>query len=201
LADAMIRTGAVGTLLLAAVLASAACDPSEPQGADDFHRPQAGGEVPSDVVVWGCERATPSKVKELDPSWREEATLAGDFGFGVTAGDFSAWRPHRRADFQFKLPVTIEGHSAATVWIRREEWSRASLILSDVTRRGPGNSYRVEDGHRGIRFDPCVDRQWTAWVAGLALSDPRELDLMVEVEDARRPMRVTLGPWTTDTID
>jgi hypothetical protein len=188
-------------LLLAGVLVAQACDPSQDQGAADVRRPKADGEVPSDVVVWGCERAIPSKREELDPRWREDATLVGDFGFNVTADDFSAWRPHPHADLQVKLPVTVEGHSPTMVWVPRQEWDRVSLILSDVPRRGPGKSYRVEDGHRAVRFEPCADREWSGWVAGLALTDPREIVLMVEVADSPQPMRVTLGPWATHTIE
>jgi hypothetical protein len=197
----MIRTRAARTLLLAAVLVASACDSSRHQEADDVPRPDADDEVPSEVVVWGCEHAIPSKVARLDPGWREEATIAGDFGFNVTADDFSAWRPHRQADLQFKLPVTIEGHSPTMVWVPPQEWDRVSLILSDVPRRGPGKSYRVEDGHRAIRFEPCADREWSGWVAGLALTDPREIVLMVEVSDAPRPMPLTLGPWATIRFD
>lgn len=194
----MIRSRAARMLLLAGVLVAPACDPSKDRTAGDARPSQADGEVPSDVVAWGCERAIPSRRDELDPRWRENATLVGDFGFNVTPDDFSAWRPHRHADLQFKLPVTIESHSPTTVWIPRQEWDRVSLILSDVPRRGPGNSYRVEDGHRAIRFEPCAEREWSGWVAGLALSDPRRLDLMVQAVDAPRPVRVTLGPWAID---
>jgi hypothetical protein len=120
----------------------------------------------------------------------------GNFGFDVTNFRNSAWRPHKGADLQFKLPVTIEGHSGATVWIPRRQRGRVALILSDVPRRGPGNSYRVEDGHQRVRFEPCADKNWSAWVAGLALADRRESVLKVKVDGAPRPTRVTLGPWS-----
>jgi hypothetical protein len=194
----MIPARAGRMLLLAGVLFTPACDPSDDRGAGDVPRPQTVGEIPSEVVVWGCDRRVLSNRPELNPRWREESTLVGDFGFNVTADDFVAWRPHRHADLQFKLPVTIEGHSPTTVWIPPQEWDRVSLILSDVPRRGPGNSYRVEDGHRAIRFQPCSDTEWTGWVAGLALTDPREIVLMVEVAGSPQPTRVTLGPWAID---
>jgi hypothetical protein len=195
----MILARAAWSLLLAAALFAPACSPSRDQGMDNVPPPDA--EAPSDVVVWGCERTVPSNVDRLDPGWREEAIVVGDFGFNVGADDFSAWRPNRHADLQFKLPVTIEGPSPTTVWIPRQEWDRVSLILSDVPRRGPGNSYRVEDGYRAIRFEPCTDREWSGWVAGLALADPGELVLLVDAADVPRPMQVTLGPWATHTID
>jgi hypothetical protein len=124
----------------------------------------------------------------------------GDFGFNVTEEDFSAFRPHERADLQFKLPVTIEGHSGATVWIPEHARARVALILADVPRRGPGNSYRIEDGHPAVRFEPCPDKSWSSWTAGLALADRREIVLNVEVDGAR-PTSVTLGPWTVLAID
>jgi hypothetical protein len=120
--------------------------------------------------------------------------MVGDFGFYVTQEDFSAFRPHERADLQFKLPVIIEGHFAATVWIPRPERDRAALVLADVPRRGPGNSYRIEDGHHTVRFEPCLDKDWSSWTAGLALADRREIRLNVQVDGARRPTTVTLGP-------
>jgi hypothetical protein len=193
----MIPARAARMVLLAGALLAPACDTFDDQGAGDVPRPQAAGEIP-DVVVWGCERTVPSNRRELDPGWREETTLVGDFGFNVTAADFAAWRPHRYADLQFKLPVTIEGHSPTTVWIPTQEWHRVSLILSDVPRQGPGNSYRVEDGYRAVRFQPCADRHWSGWVAGLALTDPREVVLIVEVAGSPQPTPVTLGPWAID---
>jgi hypothetical protein len=134
----------------------------------------------------------------LDPLWREEATVVGDFAFGVTDDDFPAWRPHEKADFQFKLPIMIEGHLRATVWVPRSERDRVGLIVADVPRRGVRNSYRVEDGHLGVGFEPCAEKEWTAWTAGLALADRRHIVLMVRVDDARRPERVPLGPWEVE---
>jgi hypothetical protein len=84
------------------------------------------------------------------------------------------------------------------VWIPLADRDRIGLILADVPRRGAGNSYRVEDGHLGVRFEPCADQKWTAWTAGLALADRREIVLMVRVEGAQQPERVPLGPWEND---
>ena len=125
----------------------------------------------------------------------------GDFGFNLTASDFSGFRRHKRADIEVKLPVTIEGHSGATVWIPRHERDRVALLLANVPRRGPGNSYRIEDGHQRIRFEPCADKRWSAWTAGLALADTRKIVLKVKVDGAPRPTRVTLGPWASYTRD
>jgi hypothetical protein len=97
-----------------------------------------------------------------------------------------------------KLPVIIEGHSEATAWIPLGDRDRVALTLADVPRRGPGNSYRVEDGHLGVRFEPCTDQEWTIWTAGLALADRREIVLMVKVEGAQQPERVLMGPWEDD---
>jgi hypothetical protein len=140
-------------------------------------------------------------VETLDPSWREESTVVGNFGFNMTASDFVAFRPHERADLQFKLPVIIEGRSEAVVWVPRHERERVALILADVPRLGPGNSYRIEDGHQAVRFQPCVDKEWSAWTAGLALAVRREIVLYVKEDGGSQPTRVILGPWTVHAID
>jgi hypothetical protein len=189
-----IRTRLARQILAAGIVMASACDASVGEGGDRASRGQ--GDVPSSVITWGCEQRIPSNIDALDPRWREEATVVGDFGFGVTEGDFSAFRPHERADLQVKLPVIIEGHSGATVWIPLDQRDRVALILADVPRRGPGNSYRIEDGHHGVRFDPCVDKKWSAWTAGLALADRREIVLNVQLDGVRGPTPVTLGPWT-----
>ena len=191
-----IRTGAAGTLLLAAVILTVpACDSSDEEDGDDARRGRDEG-VPANVVTWGCEQRIPSSVETLDPGWRAESTVVGDLGFGLKgARDFSAFRPHKRADLQVKLPVTIEGHTGATVWIPSSERKRLALILADVPRLGPGNSYRIEDGHQAVRFVPCLDKSWSAWTAGLALADRREIVLNVMVDGAASPTQVTLGPW------
>jgi hypothetical protein len=194
-----VRTRMAGTVLFLAIIMASACDVAPGEGNGHAPRGQDDADVPSTVVVWGCEQRILSKVETLDPRWRQESSLVGDFGFNVTEGDFQAFRPHERADLQFKLPVTIEGHSGATVWIPHHERDRVALILADVPRRGPGNSYRIEDGHQAVRFEPCVDKSWSAWTAGLALADRREIVLNVKVDGARRPTPVTLGPWTAAT--
>ena len=187
-------------LLVAVVLIAPACDQSD--GRSDQNRPaRAEREGPSNLVIWGCDHAIPKLDEHLDPRWREEATVVGDFGFNLTAGDFSGFRRHKRADIEVKLPVTIEGHSGATVWVPRHEQDRVALILANVPRRGPANSYRVEDGHQGIRFEPCANKEWSAWTAGLALADRKEIVLKVKVDGARHPVRVTLGPWKSYTTE
>jgi hypothetical protein len=92
----------------------------------------------------------------------------------------------------------IEGHSGVVLWVPLDERDDAALILADVPRRGPGKSHRVEDGHPGVRFDPCKDRQWTAWTAGLALADHRKITLMVKADTASQATPVMLGPWEVD---
>jgi hypothetical protein len=191
-----IRTKVARQILAAAIVMASACDASVGEGGDRAGRGQDEADVPSSVVTWGCEQRIPTNIDALDPRWREEATVVGDFGFGATEGDFSAFRPHERADLQVKLPVIIEGHSGATVWIPLAQRDRVALILADVPRRGPGNSYRIEDGHQAVRFEPCVDKKWSAWTAGLALADRREIVLNVKVDGASGPARVTMGPWT-----
>jgi hypothetical protein len=181
-------------LVAAVVLIAPACDAPTDAGSDQNRPARAESDKPSNVVIWGCDRAIPELDEHLDARWREEATVVGDFGFGLTAGDFSGFRRHKRADIEVKLPVIIEGHAGATVWIPRWERSRVALIMADVPRRGPGNSYRIEDGHRGVRFEPCADKEWSAWTAGLALADRRVTVLLVEVDGAQRPARVRLGP-------
>jgi hypothetical protein len=196
----MNRPRMARTVLFAAVaLITSGCDVF---GAEGSGRPaRTGSDVPSGVAIWGCERAIDSKVDELDPHWRQESTVVGDLGFDLTPGDFSGFRRHERADIEVKLPVTIEGHAGATVWVPRHERDRVALILADVPRRGPGNSYRIEDGHQGVRFQPCRNRTWSGWTAGLALADRREIVLNVKVDGAPRPTRVSLGPWESFTID
>jgi hypothetical protein len=191
-----IRTRVARQFLVAGIVMASACDASVGEGGDRASRGQEEADAPSSVVTWGCEQRIPSNIEALDPRWREESTVVGDFGFNVTDGDFQAFRPHERADLQFKLPVTIEGDSGATVWIPLQERERIALILADVPRRGPGNSYRIEDGHQAVRFEPCVDKEWSAWTAGLALADRREIVLNVQLDGVRGPTPVTLGPWT-----
>jgi hypothetical protein len=184
-------------LLAAMVLITSACDASHAPVSG--HRPavRARSDEPSNVVVWGCGHAMPSQGGRLDPRWRETSTVVGNFGFyGIVNFMDYAWRPRKDADLQFKLPVIIEGHAEATVWVPAHLRDRVAIILSDVPRRGPGNTYRVDDGHQRVRFEPCADQPWSAWVAGLALADRRESALEVRVENAPRPTEVTLGPWT-----
>jgi hypothetical protein len=186
-------------LLVAIVLIASACDASTGTNANRLAR--AENNESSNVVTWGCGQAIPELDEHFNPRWREEATVVGDLGFGLTAGDFSGFRRHERADIEVKLPVTIEGHSAVTVRVPDGERNRVALILADVPRRGPGNSYRIEDGYGAVRFEPCAEAEWSAWTAGLALADRREIVLMVEVDGARRPARVPLGPWQVFTRD
>jgi hypothetical protein len=148
---------------------------------------------PADIVVWGCESAIPSKVDTLDPRWRDQTVGVGDFLLDRTATLEAAWRRHPRADLELKLPVTIEGHSGATVWITPHERERVGLLLGDVPRRGPGNSYQIKDGYEAVRFEPCIDRKWTSWTAGLALADRRQVVVVVQVEGAPHPESVTIG--------
>lgn len=75
------------------------------------------------------------------------------------------------------------------LWIPPDERDRAGLVMADVTRRGPANSHRLEDGHPGVRFEPCADREWNAWTAGLALADRRKITLMVQEDAAARRRR------------
>lgn len=195
--------GSLGrTLLLAVVvLLAPACDPPLGEEVDQDRRAGSESEGLPNAFTWGCEHAIPSDVNALDPRWRQEATVVGNLGFNLTAGDFSGFRRHKRADIEAKLPVTIDGHSGATVWVPPQERDRVALILANVPRRGPGNSYRIEDGHQGVRFEPCVGKKWTAWTAGLALADRKEIVLKVDIDGARDPTRVTLGPWASFTID
>lgn len=198
----MIRTGVARALILAVVaLTAPACDESAGRRTHQNRSARVERQEPSKVVIWGCDQAIPEPDEHLDPRWREEATVVGDFGFNLTAGDFSGFRRHTRADIEVKLPVTIEGHSVATVWVPRHERDRVALLLANIPRRGPGNSYRIEDGHQGIRFEPCPNKRWSAWTAGLALDDRKEIVLKVKVDGARRPARVTLGPWASFTLD
>jgi hypothetical protein len=180
----------------AVVLSPPACNPSLAERRDHNRSARTEGDEPPSTVIWGCEYAIPSQVNKLDPRWREGSIVVGDLGFDVDNFTHSAWRPDEEADLQFKLSVVIEGHSGATVRVPDRERDRVALILSDVPRRGPRNTYRVEDGHQGVRFEPCADQEWSAWVAGLALADRRESTLNVRVDGARRPTRVILGPWT-----
>ena len=186
-------------LVAAVALIVPACEQSNDRG-DDRNRPaREESDQPSDVVVWGCDQAIPQLRERLNPRWREDATVVGSFGFELTAGDFPGFRRHARADIEAKLPVIIEGHSDATVWVPRRERDRVALLLADVPRRGPANSYRIEDGHLAVRFEPCADKEWSAWTAGLALADRREIVLMVQIPGAGRQTRVALGPWEVFT--
>jgi hypothetical protein len=195
----MIRTSVARLVpLFVVVLITSGCDVFWGEGSGRSGRP--GSDAPSSIAIWGCERTIDSN-GELAPDWRQESTFVGDLGFDLSPGDFSGFRRHERADIEVKLPVTIEGHAGATVWVPRHERDRVGLILADVPRRGPGNSYRIKDGHQAVRFEPCVNQEWSAWTAGLALADRRLIVLMVRVDGAPRPTRVSLGPWESFTID
>lgn len=188
----------VPKIVLVVVLSVApACDgpPSTDGPTDRDGRAGVENEGRSSEVVWGCDESVPELDDEVEAGWRKKSTVVGDFGFYGTAGDLSGFRPHRRAALQVKLPVMIEGHSGATVSIPRSERNRVALILADVPRRGPGNSYRIRDGYGSVRFEPCESKEWTAWTAGLALAEGRATVFVVEVDDAPRPERVSLGPW------
>jgi hypothetical protein len=111
-----IRTKVARQILAAGIVMASACDASVGEGGDRASRGQDEADVPSSVVTWGCQQRIPSNMDALDPRWREEATVVG-VRLRWTEGDFSAFRPHERADLQVKLPVIIEGHSGATVWI------------------------------------------------------------------------------------
>jgi hypothetical protein len=87
-----------------------------------------------------------------------------------------------------------KAHSGVTIWVPRHERDRVALILSVVRRRGPGNSYRVEDGLQRVSFEPCAGKNWSAWTAGLALADTRGVVLNVTVDGAPGPERVAMGP-------
>src|ERR671916_292157 len=104
----MMLTGVARTVLLAAVvLIASACEDSTGRGSDPNRPARAGSGQLSDVVIWGCDHAIPELDEHLEPRWREEATVVGNFGFGLAAGDFSGFRRHKRADIEIKLPVTI----------------------------------------------------------------------------------------------
>ena len=195
----MILTTRVQAMVLAAALMSGpACEPSDGTRHGPDRPGQLGSHAPSDVRLWGCDRSIRRLPDRPDRAFLASATLVGDLGFGATADDLSVWRPHEDADFQFKLPIFIEGDAGATVRISRSQQGRVGLILADVPRRGPGNSYRVEDAYLGVRFEPCSDQAWTAWTGGLALADRHEIVLMVKVDGTEQPNRVVLGPWERD---
>ena len=181
-------------LSLTSVLLASACELARDADRGGAGRP---GSEPSDITVWGCEHAIRG-VGPLNPAWRAEATVVGDFGF---PDDFSGMRRHEDADVEVKLPVVIEGDTAVTVRVPPHERERVALILSDVPRLGPGNSYRIEDGYHAVRFEPCINKGWTWWTAGLALADRRETLLDVMSGREQRPTRVTLGPWEVYTLD
>lgn len=186
------------TLVAACILVGGACDESPTlDGGRDHGRADVG--PPSDVVIWGCDKVIPDLREHSPPGWREEAIVVGDFGFYGMAGDFHGFRPHERSDIQVKVPIAIEGHSPVVLWLPSDDRDRAGLIMADAKRRGPANSYRLEDGHRGVRFEPCADREWNAWTAGLALADRRKITVMVQEDAAARATPVTLGPWEVDT--
>jgi hypothetical protein len=193
----LVRTRVVRLhVFTAAVLSLAACDSSMGDNDERHRGVRTESDQPPKTVMWGCQHTIAGKVTELDPQWREDSIVVGDFGFNVNNFKHHAWQPHEKADLQFKLPVIIEGHSSATVWIPDGERERVALILSNVPRRGPKNSYRVEDGHQAVSFNPCADKEWSAWVAGLALADRRESVLKVKADDAPRSTRIILGPWS-----
>ncbi|HEV2754408.1 MAG TPA: hypothetical protein VG318_01350 [Actinomycetota bacterium] len=185
-------------LVAASVLAGVACDESRSVQGPDQGRAEI--DPPSDVVTWGCDKVIPELREHSPPGWRDEAVVVGDFGFYGMAGDFNGFRLHRRSDIQVKVPIAIEGDSPLVLWLPAGERDRAGLIMADVTRRGPANSYRLEDGHRGVRFEPCPGREWNGWTAGLALADRRKITLMVKEDGASSATPVALGPWEVDAL-
>jgi hypothetical protein len=192
--DEVRRSGRVLALLLIVLVTAPACQASEETSGAGRRPATASADELLNAVTWGCEQAIPSTVRTLDPSWREEAIVVGDLGFDVTSGS-SGYRRHEDAAIEVKLPILIEGHVAVTVSVPDDERGRVALILSNVPRRGPGNSYRIEDGHQAVRFEPCADRSWSAWTAGLALADPRSVVVNVDAADATESASVKLGPW------
>jgi hypothetical protein len=192
----MLRTARTRLILLSltSVLLASACEPAGDTGRGDA---APAGSKPSDVTIWGCEHAIRG-VGGPNSAWRADSTVVGDFGF---PDDFSGMRRHEDADVEVKLPVVIEGHTAVTVLVPPHERERVALILSDVPRLGPRNSYRIEDGYHAVRFEPCINKGWTWWTAGLALADRGETLLDVKPDRARRPTGVTLGPWDVYTLD
>jgi hypothetical protein len=192
----MIAYRASRTLLLAGVvLITSACDENAAREGDREQLPVEMGQ-PSDVAIWRCAQAIRGLNERPPPRWREEATVVGDLGvFGMAPGDYIGHRRHRRSDIEVKLPIIVEGQSSYVAWVPRHDRDRVSLILADVPRRGPGNSYRVEDGHPGVQFEPCPGKAWTAWTAGLALADPAQITLMVKEGTSSRATPMMLGPW------
>jgi hypothetical protein len=186
-------------LWLTSVLMTSACETSGGGDGDPGGAARAGSE-PSGVTIWGCEHAIRTRVGRLNSGWRAEATVVGDLGFLVTGDDLSGLRRHENADIEVKLPVVIEGDTAVTVWVPPHGRQRVALILGDVPRLGPGDSYRIEEGHHAVRFEPCINEEWTAWTAGLALADRGETLLDVKSDRAQRPTGVTLGPWEVYTL-
>jgi hypothetical protein len=193
----MMCIKATGSILIAAILIASACD--QKPTAEGVRDKAAETGLPSDLAIRGCENVIPELRKSSPPGWRGQAIVVGNFGFYGMAGDFYGHRPHEGADIQVKLPIVIEGHSDFVLWLPQDERNRASFILPDVPRRGSGNSYRVEDGHRAIRFEPCSDREWNAWTTGLALADRGETTLLVKEAAASQVTPVILGPWDVQT--
>lgn len=187
-------------LLTSIVATMSACDTARPTTTDGNVRRRAESSAPPNPVVWGCEQSIPELPKRVEPGWRDKSIVVGDFGFYSMKDTFSGFRPHERADIQVKLPILIEGRSAATVWIPARERDRVGLLLADVPTRGPGNSRRIEDGHHAVRFEPCAKKEWTAWTSGLTLADRRKIVVLVKVDDLPRPERVPLGPWESFTL-
>lgn len=194
----MIRAGVPRTLLLAAVVSIApAYEASRNERGDRESQVQHENNEPSVVPVAGCESAI---VGNADPRWRERSTVVRDLGFYGPGRDFrkSAHRfDIKGADLVTKLPVIIEGTSAATVWVPRDELDQVALHFGDGVAPSADDSYRVEDGHPKIRFEPCVDKKRTGWPGGLILFDRREIVLRVQMDGASRPATVTLGRLPT----
>jgi hypothetical protein len=95
--------------------------------------------------------------------------------------------PRPDGSFGAKIPAILEGHRAATFRVPARNQDRVRLRYGNLQMASG-----LEEGLTEVVFEPCEDRQRTAWPGGLVVTGPRPVILSVKIEgwDSGRPLRI-----------